>query len=103
MGKASEPPESPSPYAADVAGDGAPPPKDDGAAGLDEGDEEAKPPPAAVPFKRLFACADRLDWVLMVAGGVVAAAHGVALVVYLHLFGRAINSLHGRHSKRRPS
>ncbi|KAI4973427.1 hypothetical protein ZWY2020_035688 [Hordeum vulgare] len=33
----------------------------------------------------------------MVAGGAAAAAHGVALVVYLHLFGRAINSLHGRH------
>ncbi|KAK1670313.1 hypothetical protein QYE76_058472 [Lolium multiflorum] len=56
------------------------------------------PPPAAVPFKRLFACADRLDWALMAAGAVAAAAHGVALVVYLHLFGKAINTLHGRHS-----
>ena len=52
-----------------------------------------------MPFKRLFACADRLDWALMAAGGLAAAAHGVALVVYLHLFGRAIDSLHGRHSQ----
>ncbi|KAE8803487.1 hypothetical protein D1007_20614 [Hordeum vulgare] len=33
----------------------------------------------------------------MAARGAAAAAHGVVLVVYLHLFGRAINSLHGRH------
>ncbi|KAG8053754.1 hypothetical protein GUJ93_ZPchr0001g29853 [Zizania palustris] len=98
VSETSEPPESPSPYAADLTGDGAPPPEDDAAAGLDDGEEEPDPPPAAVPFKRLFACADRLDWALMAAGGVAAAAHGVALVVYLHLFGRAINSLHGRHS-----
>jgi ATP-binding cassette subfamily B (MDR/TAP) protein 1 len=103
VSETSEPPESPSPYAADFgSGDGAPPGPDDdgGGPGLDDGDDDGpEPPPAAVPFKRLFACADRLDWALMAAGGVAAAAHGVALVVYLHLFGKAINSLHGRHSQ----
>ncbi|EEC72270.1 hypothetical protein OsI_05426 [Oryza sativa Indica Group] len=98
VSEASEPPESPSPYAADLAGDAAPPPEDDAAAALDDGDDEPDPPPAAVPFKRLFACADRLDWALMSAGALAAAAHGVALVVYLHLFGTAIHSLHGRHN-----
>ena len=104
VSETSEPPESPSPYAADFgAGDGAPPPGGDDDGGLDEGDNDdggdPEPPPAAVPFKRLFACADRLDWALMAAGGLAAAAHGVALVVYLHLFGGAINSLHGRHTQ----
>jgi hypothetical protein len=104
VSETSEPPESPSPYAADFgSGDGGAPPgpdDDGGGPGLDDGDDDGpEPPPAAVPFKRLFACADRLDWALMAAGGVAAAAHGVALVVYLHLFGKAINSLHGRHSQ----
>uniref|UniRef100_A0A453GY00 ABC transmembrane type-1 domain-containing protein n=1 Tax=Aegilops tauschii subsp. strangulata TaxID=200361 RepID=A0A453GY00_AEGTS len=86
-------------------GPGDPPRHPDGAGPEDDGGdddgadgEDPEPPPAAVPFKRLFACADRLDWALMAAGGAAAAAHGVALVVYLHLFGRAINSLHGRHT-----
>ncbi|CAO1941112.1 unnamed protein product [Urochloa humidicola] len=100
VSETSEPPESPSPYAADLGlgGDGAPPPDDDAQPPLDDADDDPDPPPAAVPFKRLFACADRLDWALMAAGSLAAAAHGVALVVYLHLFGRAINSLHGRHT-----
>jgi ATP-binding cassette subfamily B (MDR/TAP) protein 1 len=100
VSETSEPPESPSPYAADLGlgGDGAPPPDDDAQPPLDDADDDPDPPPAAVPFKRLFACADRLDWVLMAAGSLAAASHGVALVVYLHLFGRAINSLHGRHT-----
>ncbi|ONM34135.1 ABC transporter B family member 6 [Zea mays] len=102
VSETSEPPESPSPYAADLGlgGDGAPPPDDDAQPPLDDADDDPDPPPAAVPFKRLFACADRLDWALMVAGSLAAAAHGVALVVYLHLFGKAINSLHahGRHT-----
>jgi len=101
VSETSEPPESPSPYAADLGGhggDGAPPPDADAQPPLDDADDDPDPPPAAVPFKRLFACADRLDWALMAAGSLAAAAHGVALVVYLHLFGRAINSLHGRHT-----
>ncbi|XP_048566622.1 ABC transporter B family member 20-like [Triticum urartu] len=108
VSETSEPPESPSPYAADAFGVGGPgdPPRHPDGAGPEDGDgddegaegEDPEPPPAAVPFKRLFACADRLDWALMAAGGAAAAAHGVALVVYLHLFGRAINSLHGRHT-----
>ncbi|CAA6654896.1 unnamed protein product [Spirodela intermedia] len=61
--------------------------------------EEIEPPPAAVPFSRLFACADRWDWVLMAVGSVAAAAHGMALVVYLHFFGRIINLLGRRISR----
>ncbi|PPD76021.1 hypothetical protein GOBAR_DD27062 [Gossypium barbadense] len=55
--------------------------------------EELEPPPAAVPFSRLFACADRLDWVLMIVGSVAAAAHGTALVVYLHYFAKIVHVL----------
>ncbi|KAK3163152.1 hypothetical protein QOZ80_1BG0098280 [Eleusine coracana subsp. coracana] len=101
VSETSEPPESPSPYAADFAHGAdaaAPTPDDDAHPPLDDAEDDPDPPPAAVPFKRLFACADRLDWALMAAGSIAAAAHGVALVVYLHLFGRAINTLHGRHS-----
>lgn len=88
VSEVSEPPESPSPYmdsgveAVQVDDEG---PVDDV--------EEIEPPPAAVPFSRLFACADGLDWLLMVVGALAAAAHGMALVVYLHFFGRAINLL----------
>ena len=46
-----------------------------------------------MPFSRLFACADGIDWVLMAVGSIAAAAHGMALVVYLHFFGKAINLL----------
>ncbi|KAJ3676517.1 hypothetical protein LUZ60_003929 [Juncus effusus] len=94
VSEVSEPPESPSPYAdptAEGGGGG-----DDGGvgpAGEEDEMDEAEPPPAAVPFKHLFKCADRLDWGLMVVGGVAAACHGLALVVYLHLFGKAINLL----------
>ncbi|KAI3517320.1 hypothetical protein L1887_16534 [Cichorium endivia] len=61
--------------------------------------EEIESPPETVPFSRLFACADRLDWVLMVVGSVAAAAHGTALVVYLHYFAKIIQLLsHGDES-----
>ncbi|WOL01952.1 hypothetical protein Cni_G10671 [Canna indica] len=88
VSEVSEPPESPSPYM--DGGAEAMPPEDE-----EEMDdiEEIEPPPMAVPFLRLFACADRLDWALMAVGAVAAAAHGMALVVYLHLFGKALNLL----------
>ncbi|KAK1355391.1 Multidrug resistance 6 [Heracleum sosnowskyi] len=89
VSEVSEPPESPSPYLDSSAAD---------AVGVETEDEmedgeEMEPPPAAVPFSRLFACADRLDWVLMVFGSVAAAAHGTALVVYLHYFAKIIHLL----------
>ncbi|KAH7855568.1 hypothetical protein Vadar_026318 [Vaccinium darrowii] len=59
---------------------------------VDDGDE-IEPPPAAVPFSKLFACADLFDWVLMVVGLLAAAAHGSALVVYLHYFAKIIHLL----------
>lgn len=95
VSEVSEPPESPSPYATDAGADGAPPPPDaSGALEDDDVDEsDVVPPPIAAPFSRLFECADRFDWVLIVAGSVAAAAHGVALVVYLHFFGQAVNLL----------
>nr|XP_010920710.1 ABC transporter B family member 20 [Elaeis guineensis] len=91
VSEVSEPPESPSPFmdsgveAVQVEDEG---PVDDV--------EEIEPPPAAVPFSRLFACADGLDWVLMTVGAFAAAAHGMALVVYLHFFGSAINLLNSQ-------
>ncbi|KAH0470398.1 hypothetical protein IEQ34_000121 [Dendrobium chrysotoxum] len=88
VSEVSEPPESPSPYmdpGVDVV------PLEDEEP-VDEV-EEMEPPPAAVPFSRLFACADGLDWFLMTIGALAAAAHGMALVVYLHFFGRSINLL----------
>ncbi|KAI9076348.1 hypothetical protein K1719_041711 [Acacia pycnantha] len=42
--------------------------------------EEIEPPQVAVPFSRLFVCADRLDWTLMVVGSLAAAAHGTTLL-----------------------
>ncbi|KAK9684161.1 hypothetical protein RND81_10G190600 [Saponaria officinalis] len=94
VSEVSEPPESPSPYMdmADgaVVGASADMAEDDME---DDGDDEIEPPPAAVPFSRLFACADRLDWVLMGVGSVAAAAHGAALVVYLHYFAKIIQLL----------
>ncbi|MQL80662.1 hypothetical protein Taro_013126 [Colocasia esculenta] len=86
VSEVSEPPESPSPYMDTNAE--AVPPEEDGP--MDEV-EEIEPPPAAVPFSRLFACADRWDWVLMAVGSLAAAAHGMALVVYLHFFGKIID------------
>ncbi|KAK7270087.1 hypothetical protein RIF29_22986 [Crotalaria pallida] len=56
--------------------------------------EEMEPPPAAVPFSRLFACADRFDWFLMIVGSIAAAVHGTALVVYLHYFAKVIHHMH---------
>lgn len=95
VSEVSEPPESPSPYL--EASTEAIQVEDDG--GVEE-TEEMEPPPAAVPFLRLFACADGLDCVLMIVGSLAAAAHGAALVVYLHFIGKIINllSLHSSHS-----
>ncbi|XP_071689783.1 ABC transporter B family member 20-like [Rutidosis leptorrhynchoides] len=88
VSEVSEPPESPSPYM-DTSTDAVAPEVDD----LEEEMEEIEPPPEAVPFSRLFACADRLDWVLMVVGSVAAAAHGTALVIYLHYFAKIVQLL----------
>ncbi|WVZ56502.1 hypothetical protein U9M48_007020 [Paspalum notatum var. saurae] len=96
VSEVSEPPESPSPY-----GDG---PAADAGVGTREGegvgageeeveDDEVEAPPAAVSFWRLFEFADGVDWALMATGALAAAAHGAALVVYLHYFGRALNLL----------
>ncbi|OMO97006.1 hypothetical protein COLO4_14920 [Corchorus olitorius] len=94
VSEVSEPPESPSPYldtTAEAAAAAA-------AAQVEaeeemEEAEEIEPPPAAVPFSRLFACADRLDWALMIVGSLAAAAHGTALVVYLHYFAKIVQVL----------
>ncbi|RRT79837.1 hypothetical protein B296_00022580, partial [Ensete ventricosum] len=91
VSEVSEPPESPSPYM-DIGAEAAP--VDDEGAGDEP--EEMEPPPATVPFSRLFACADGVDWALMAVGAVAAAAHGMALVIYLHFFGRAINLLNSQ-------
>ncbi|KAK9169269.1 hypothetical protein Syun_001409 [Stephania yunnanensis] len=91
VSEVSEPPESPSPYL-DSSTEPAPLEEDGGI----EETEEMEPPPAAVPFSRLFACADGFDWVLMVVGSLAAAAHGTALVVYLHFFGKVIHLLNFR-------
>lgn len=95
VSEVSEPPESPSPYLDPGAENG-------GGSGMAtqaeedeemEEQEEMEPPPAAVPFSQLFACADRFDWVLMVLGSVAAAAHGTALIVYLHYFAKIVEVL----------
>lgn len=90
VSEVSEPPESPSPYldpGSDPTGDRLEEPEE-----IEE-PEDIEPPPAAVPFSRLFACADRLDWTLMVVGSIAAAAHGTALVVYLHYFAKIVHVL----------
>ncbi|KAE7996839.1 hypothetical protein FH972_001528 [Carpinus fangiana] len=90
VSEVSEPPESPSPYmdqGAETAGQQVEPEE------VMEEMEEIEPPPAAVPFSRLFACADRLDWALMIVGSFAAAAHGTALVVYLHYFAKIVHVL----------
>lgn len=94
VSEVSEPPESPSPYV-DPSADGGTGGMDEepGPSGADDDLDESELPPAAVPFKQLFRCADRFDWLLMLIGGIAAAAHGMALVVYLHLFGTTINLL----------
>ncbi|KAH9619199.1 hypothetical protein KSS87_016909 [Heliosperma pusillum] len=94
VSEVSEPPESPSPYM-DMNPDGTVTglPVDTEEEMEDDGDDEIEPPPAAVPFSRLFACADRLDWFLMALGSLAAAAHGTALVVYLHYFAKILHLL----------
>ncbi|KAG9160808.1 hypothetical protein Leryth_008642 [Lithospermum erythrorhizon] len=96
VSEVSEPPESPSPYL-DMNGESMQVDVEEDME--EEGEEEMEPPPAAVPFSRLFAYADRLDWVLMFVGSAAAFAHGTALVVYLHYFGKIIQllSLHSEH------
>lgn len=89
VSEVSEPPESPSPYMDTGGGEAMQVEVEDEM----EEQEEMEPPPAAVPFSRLFACADRLDWVLMLVGSIAAAAHGTALVVYLHYFAKIIHVL----------
>lgn len=87
VSEVSEPPESPSPYI-DSNVESINNVEDD-----EEIDDEIEPPPAAVPFSSLFAHADTFDWFLMVIGSLAAAAHGTALVVYLHFFGKVIHLL----------
>ncbi|KAF5799939.1 putative Type I protein exporter [Helianthus annuus] len=88
VSEVSEPPESPSPYA-DVGNDAVPVEAEEEMEEM----EEIEPPPAAVPFSKLFVYADRVDWVLMVVGSVAAAAHGTALVIYLHYFAKIVQLL----------
>ena len=88
VSEVSEPPESPSPYL-DPGAETSASQQVEVEEEIEE-PEEIEPPPAAVPFSRLFACADRLDWFLMILGSVAAAAHGTALVVYLHFFAKII-------------
>ncbi|XP_011027347.1 PREDICTED: ABC transporter B family member 20 [Populus euphratica] len=92
VSEVSEPPESPSPYLDTSAEAASAANQAEAEEEIDEA-EEMEPPPAAVPFSRLFACADRLDWGLMIVGSLAAAAHGTALVVYLHFFGKIIGVL----------
>ncbi|KAL4292146.1 hypothetical protein GQ457_14G023410 [Hibiscus cannabinus] len=93
VSEVSEPPESPSPYLDTSAEAAAVAAAQVEAEEEMEEAEELEPPPAAVPFSRLFACADRLDWALMIVGSLAAAAHGTALVVYLHYFAKIIHVL----------
>lgn len=90
VSEVSEPPESPSPYTDMGTGEAEPMEVEEE---MDAENEEMEPPPAAVPFSRLFACADRLDWALMFVGSLAAAAHGTALVVYLHYFAKIVHLL----------
>lgn len=90
VSEVSEPPESPSPYADMGTGEAEMVEVEEE---IDAENEEMEPPPAAVPFSGLFACADRLDWALMCVGSLAAAAHGTALVVYLHYFAKIVHLL----------
>ncbi|KAL6581159.1 ATP-binding cassette sub- B member 6, mitochondrial [Orobanche minor] len=90
VSEVSEPPESPSPYMDVGTGEAEPVEVEDE---IDAEGEEMESPPAAVPFSRLFACADRLDWALMFVGSLSAAAHGTALVIYLHYFAKIVQLL----------
>ncbi|KAK7394244.1 hypothetical protein VNO78_14766 [Psophocarpus tetragonolobus] len=91
VSEVSEPPESPSPYL-DPGAETSASQQVEAEEEMEE-PEEIEPPPAAVPFSQLFACADRFDWFLMSVGSVAAAAHGTALVVYLHYFAKIIHVL----------
>ncbi|KAK7273067.1 hypothetical protein RIF29_14113 [Crotalaria pallida] len=91
VSEVSEPPESPSPYL-DPGAETSASQQVEVEEEMEE-PEEIEPPPAAVPFSRLFACADRFDWFLMFIGSIAAAAHGTALVVYLHYFAKIIHVL----------
>lgn len=91
VSEVSEPPESPSPYL-DPGAETSASQQVEAEEEMEE-PEEIEPPPAAVPFSQLFACADRFDWFLMAAGSIAAAAHGTALVVYLHYFAKIIHVL----------
>ncbi|GMI87086.1 P-glycoprotein 20, ATP-binding cassette B20 [Hibiscus trionum] len=93
VSEVSEPPESPSPYLDTSAEAAAVAAAQVEAEEEMEETEELEPPPAAVPFSKLFACADRLDWALMIVGSLAAAAHGTALVVYLHYFAKIVHVL----------
>ncbi|KAE9595207.1 putative xenobiotic-transporting ATPase [Lupinus albus] len=92
VSEVSEPPESPSPYLDPSAETSMSQQQVEVEEEMEE-PEEIEPPPAAVPFSQLFACADRLDWFLMFVGSIAAAAHGTALVVYLHYFAKIIHVL----------
>ncbi|KAK8662370.1 hypothetical protein V6N13_091948 [Hibiscus sabdariffa] len=94
VSEVSEPPESPSPYldASAEAAAAAAAAQVEAEEEMEEA-EELESPPAAVPFSKLFACADRLDWALMIVGSLAAAAHGTALVVYLHYFAKIVHVL----------
>ncbi|KAK7340850.1 hypothetical protein VNO77_21564 [Canavalia gladiata] len=91
VSEVSEPPESPSPYL-DPGAETSASQQVEVEEEMEE-PEEIEPPPAAVPFSQLFACADRFDWFLMAVGSIAAAAHGTALVVYLHYFAKIIHVL----------
>ena len=57
----------------------------------EEIDELEAPSPPTVPFMKLFAYADGLDWILMSLGSLAAAVHGAALPVFLLYVGKIIN------------
>uniref|UniRef100_A0A2C9VLW0 ABC transporter B family member 20 n=2 Tax=Manihot esculenta TaxID=3983 RepID=A0A2C9VLW0_MANES len=101
VSEVSEPPESPSPYldtSAEAAAAAAAAAQAEAEEEMEE-PEEMEPPPAAVPFSRLFAYADRLDWGLMIVGSLAAAAHGTALVVYLHYFAKIVEVMRIGHDR----
>ncbi|XVF83568.1 hypothetical protein PTKIN_Ptkin16aG0499700 [Pterospermum kingtungense] len=102
VSEVSEPPESPSPYLDTTAEAAAAAAAQVEAEEEMEEAEEMEPPPAAVPFSRLFACADKLDWALMIVGSLAAAAHGTALVVYLHYFAKIVHVLGIEAPEREP-
>ncbi|KAE8683283.1 ABC transporter B family member 20 [Hibiscus syriacus] len=93
VSEVSEPPESPSPYLDPSAESAAAAAAQAEAEEEMEEAEELEQTPAAVPFSRLFTCADQLDWALMLVGSIAAAAHGTAPVAYLHFFAKIVHVL----------